>query len=199
LPQIWVLAVAVVFIGGLIINSISSTNKEETAKKERKAKLANSKKASSKAESASESKKEAAEESSIAASYSAADASSEAADKDPNSYNTGTTYEQLARTPDDYKNKKIKFTGRVVQVIEDSTDTQLRLAVDGDSDNMILVDFDPDILNGSRVLEDDLITVSGISLGTTTYESTMGGNITIPAMTGKIIDNQGKASDDYGY
>lgn len=33
-------------------------------------------------------------------------------------YETGITYDQLARTPDDFKGKKVKFTGKVVQVIE---------------------------------------------------------------------------------
>ncbi|ARN64122.1 hypothetical protein BMS97_01710 [Leuconostoc mesenteroides subsp. mesenteroides] len=152
-----------------------------------------SKKSSS--ENSAESSSKAAEASSRAAAMS----SSEAVDKDPNSYKTGITYDQVARTPDDYEGKKMQFTGRVIQVIEDKSETQIRLAVDGNSDNIILVGFDPDILNGSRVLEDDLVTVSGTSVGTVSYKSTMGGKITIPAMAAKIINDQGKASDDYGY
>ncbi|WP_367366727.1 hypothetical protein [Leuconostoc pseudomesenteroides] len=173
--------------------------------------------ASSKAEAASESAKESSEiassESASSASAAsskvaseaakssskAAKSSSQAADKDPNSYQTGVTYDQVARTPDDYEGKKIQFTGRVIQVIEGDSETQIRLAVDGDSDNIILVAFDPDVLNGSRVLEDDLVTASGKSVGTVSYKSTMGGKITIPAMSAKIINDQGKASDDYGY
>ncbi|MDG9733443.1 hypothetical protein ACODRO_03240 [Leuconostoc pseudomesenteroides] len=152
-----------------------------------------SKKSSS--ENSAESSSKAAESSSRAAALS----SSEAVDKDPNSYKTGITYEQVARTPDDYEGKKVQFTGKVIQVIEDKSETQIRLAVDGDSDNIILVGFDPDILNGSRVLEDDLVTVSGTSVGTVSYKSTMGGKITVPAMAAKILNDQGKASDDYGY
>ena len=40
----------------------------------------------------------------------------------------------------------------------------------------------------SRVLEDDYITIYGTSVGTITYQSTMGGNITIPAAIVDKID-----------
>ncbi|MGH2325811.1 hypothetical protein ACQ7EN_04265 [Leuconostoc lactis] len=43
------------------------------------------------------------------------------------------------------------------------------------------------------------MTASGESIGTVSYDSTMRGKITIPAMDAKIINDQGKASDDYGY
>lgn len=158
-----------------------------------------SRKSSSEADEASSKASSEADEASKKSSSEAAKASSKAAEKDPNSYKTGITYDQLARTPDDYKGKKIQFTGRVLQVMEDSSETQLRLAVDGNSDNVVLVGFDPDVLNGSRVLEDDLVTASGESYGTVSYKSTLSGKITIPALAAKIINDQGKASDDYGY
>lgn len=154
--------------------------------------------ASEAASNAAESSKKAASDAAKASSD-AAKSASLAAEKDPNTYNTGISYEQVARTPDDYKGQKIQFTGKVVQVMEDDSETQVRLAVNGDIDNIILVGIDPDILNGSRILEDDLITVSGLSIGTVSYKSTLGGKITIPAMLAKIINDQGKASDDYGY
>lgn len=119
------------------------------------------------------------------------------ADKDPNSYKTGITYEQIARTPDQFKGQKLSFTGKVVQVTEDG-DAELRVAVDGNSDNIIYVFVDKDLIKKSRVLEDDLITVSGKSKGTISYDSTGSGKITIPAINAKIINDQGKASDDYG-
>ncbi|KAK2210161.1 toxin regulator, partial [Clostridioides difficile] len=39
-----------------------------------------------------------------------------------------------------------------------------------------------------RVLEDDYITIRGISAGTITYESTMGGKITIPGIAVEKIN-----------
>lgn len=117
----------------------------------------------------------------------------------PSDYQPGASFDQLARTPDDYKGKKVSFTGKVIQVVEGDDETDLRVAIDGDIDNIILVGFNPEIMNGSRVLEDDKITFYGMSLGTTTYDSTAGGKITVPLVYAAKIDDSGKAPDDYGY
>jgi membrane protein involved in colicin uptake len=100
-------------------------------------------------------------------------------------YETGITYDQLARTPDDYIGEKVKFSGKVVQVIEGDGETQLRFAVDDDYDQMIYLAYYPEIVE-QRVLEDDYLTIYGSSLGTISYESTLGGMITIPAA---FVDN----------
>jgi uncharacterized protein YcfL len=113
-------------------------------------------------------------------------------------YNTGITYDQIARTPDDYKHKNIALTGKVIQVVEGDDETDLRVAVDGNYDNVVMVGYDPDIMNGSRILENDKITFYAESLGTTTYKSTMGGKITVPLALAKKIDDAGTAPDDYG-
>lgn len=197
LPQLWVL-VGIVIVLGLFIAVSNGDDKSETERNS-ESKSAKSKKSSEKAEKSSVlASYRSSSSSSVAASLSAT-SSSKAAEQEPNQYKTGITFDQIARTPDNYKNKKIEFTGKVLQVMEDDDNTEIRLAVDGDYDNVILVDVDSDIMNGSRILEDDLVTISGVSDGTTTYESTSGANITIPAMTAKIINDQGKASDDYGY
>lgn len=196
LPQLWVLVGFVIVLGIFIvttsINTHTSEGKQSISKKK-------SSKAAESAEYAKDSSKLAESLSSQSSAASSREASSKAAEQEPTQYKTGITFDQIARTPDDYKGKKIEFTGKVLQVMEEDDYTQIRLAVNGDYDNVILVDIDSDIMNGSRILEDDLVTVSGISDGTTTYESTSGANITIPAMTAKIVNDQGKASDDYGY
>lgn len=197
LPQLWVLVGFVVLLGLFI--AVSSGDKKSDAERASKSKSIKSKRSSEKAEKSSVlASYRSSSSSSVAASLSAA-SSSKAAEQEPTQYKTGITFDQIARTPDDYEGKKIEFTGKVLQVMEDDDNTEIRLAVDGDYDNVILVDVDSDIMNGSRILEDDLVTISGVSDGTTTYESTSGANITIPAMTAKIINDQGKASDDYGY
>ena len=178
--------------------SVSKTASEKDSLK--KATLDSASKVSSKAAAKASSKAA----SSKAASESEAKESSERATSasiahDPATYQTGITYDQVARTPDEYDMKKVQFTGRVLQVMEDKTETQIRLGVDGSYDNVILVSIDKSDLNGSRILEDDLVTVSGVSSNTVSYESTLGGNITIPSMIGLIVDDQGPASDDYGY
>ncbi|MGG1140086.1 hypothetical protein [Bacillus mycoides] len=96
-------------------------------------------------------------------------------------YETGITYDQLARTPDDFKGKKAKFTGKVLQVMEGQGETQLRVAVSGNYDKVLYVAYKSDIIN-SRVLENDNVTIKGKSAGIYTYKSTMGGEISIPAM-----------------
>lgn len=178
--------------------SVSKTASEKDSLK--KSTLESASKVSSKAAAKTSSKAA----SSKAASESEAKESSERATSasiahDPATYQTGITYDQVARTPDEYDMKKVQFTGRVLQVMEDKTETQIRLGVDGSHDNVILVSIDKSDLNGSRILEGDLVTVSGVSSNTVSYESTLGGNITIPSMIGLIVDDQGPASDDYGY
>ena len=102
-------------------------------------------------------------------------------------YETGITYDQLARTPDDYTGKKVKFTGKVVQVIEGDDSINIRLAVNDNYDTILLGEYSKSIVK-SRVLEDDHITIYGSSVGTISYESTMGGTITIPGVYIEKID-----------
>lgn len=117
----------------------------------------------------------------------AADAAAAKAAEEAKGYETGITYDQLARTPDDFTGQKVKFYGRVVQVMEDTGSTQIRLATDDNSGTMLYCEYDPSIVP-SRILEDDYITIYGTSAGTITYQSTMGGNITIPGISVDKID-----------
>lgn len=97
-------------------------------------------------------------------------------------YETGITFDQLARTPNDYKGKKVKFRGTIIQVIEGVSSSQYRFAVNDDYDKIMLLTIPNAQINNNRILEDDTITIFGISKGLITYESTMGGDITIPAI-----------------
>lgn len=114
-------------------------------------------------------------------------AAAAAAEEEAKGYETGITYEQLARTPDDYTGKKVKFSGNVVQILEGDDEIDMRLAVNNDYDDMLYVVYEPSIVS-SRVLEDDTITVYGTSYGLYSYESTMGGKITIPLVYVDRID-----------
>ena len=106
---------------------------------------------------------------------------------DLSGYATDITYDNLARTPDDYEGKALCLSGEVVQLIEDSEENQIRLAVDGDYDQIILIGYDPSIVD-ERILEDDYITIYGISIGIYTYESTLGGMISVPAVWVEYIE-----------
>lgn len=102
-------------------------------------------------------------------------------------YETGITYDQLARTPDDYLLEKVKFSGKVIQVVEDSDEITIRLAVNSDYDTVLICAYDPSIVT-SRVLDDDKITIYGYSMGLYTYESTLGASITVPSVAIDKID-----------
>lgn len=47
-------------------------------------------------------------------------------------------YKELARNPDPYTGKSLSFSGKVIQVIEGDTETQHRIAVNGDYDSVIM-------------------------------------------------------------
>lgn len=106
-------------------------------------------------------------------------------------YDTGITYEQLARTPDDYVGKKVKFAGEVVQVLEGDDVVQIRFSVDSDYNLMLFCEYQKSIVS-ERVLENDIVTIYGTSYGLYTYESALGSQITIPAV---IIDKIEYASE----
>ncbi|MDU6983953.1 MAG: toxin regulator [Terrisporobacter othiniensis] len=110
-----------------------------------------------------------------------------AEEEEKKGYDTGIGYKDLARNPKDYVGKKIKFKGKVIQVMEGDGEVQIRLAVNDDYDNIIYGVYDSSIVS-SRVLEDDYITVMGVSTDLLTYESTMGGEITIPSMLVQRIE-----------
>lgn len=102
-------------------------------------------------------------------------------------YDTGITYDNLARTPDDYTGEKCKFSGKVIQIMEEDGYYGIRLAVDGNYDNVIFVLAKTDVTS-VRILDDDYITVYGTSAGIYTYETVMGNSLSIPSMIVNKID-----------
>ncbi len=94
------------------------------------------------------------------------------------------SYETLFRYAEDHKGKRVYFRGRVVQVIEKRGDFQLRVNVTPGGygfweDTVFLRYADAPV----RILEDDIIAFVGRMNGTVTYESILGGEITIPDIT----------------
>lgn len=100
-------------------------------------------------------------------------------------------YDELARNPDSYIGQCVKYTGEIIQVIEDGTTATYRINVtQGDYglwDDTVLVYYR--FSDGqSRFLEDDIVTFYGMSGGLRTYESTMGASITVPLVYAEYID-----------
>lgn len=102
-------------------------------------------------------------------------------------YDDSVTYDNLARTPDDYEGKAIKMKGKVIQVMEGEDETDLRVAIGGDYDKVVFLAYQKGIVE-ERILEDDYITFYGISYNLYTYESTMGGDITIPLILADYVE-----------
>ncbi len=109
-------------------------------------------------------------------------------------YETGYTYNDLARRPDEYIGKKVKFKGEVLQVIEDSwsSELQIRLATKknswgGYNDDVIYVHFDKALI-AERILEDDIITIYGIAEDLTSYTTVMGAKVTLPMVKADKIE-----------
>lgn len=104
------------------------------------------------------------------------------------------SYKELARNPEQYKGKSVKFTGEVVQVSEASSDlyySVYRINVTkgnyGYYDDTVYVTFDNSSVN-SRILEDDKVTFYGSFQGLKTYTTVMGAELTIPWVQAEYID-----------
>ena len=103
------------------------------------------------------------------------------------------TYDEIARHPDDYKFQSAKFTGKVIQIIEDGDDIVMRLNITKGryswSDTIYVQYLRTDSSEG-RILEDDIITVYGLMMGTVTYRSSLRVPVTIPAILCTYVDRQ---------
>lgn len=102
-------------------------------------------------------------------------------------YETGITYEELARNPDKNKGKKVTFTGTVIQVIRGDGEDQFRVRVNNDYKKIIFVSYIPKS-GENKILENDKVVVRGVSVGEISYKSTMGGKISIPGITAHSIE-----------
>lgn len=103
---------------------------------------------------------------------------------------TAYNYDTIARDPDEYMFTYGKYTGEVIQVIEDGDDYQLRVNVTKDkygySDTIYVLYTLKD--GESRILEDDIVTIYGINMGTVTYETVLGASVTIPCVYAEYLD-----------
>ena len=107
------------------------------------------------------------------------------------------SYDDIAREPDKYKKSKVKFTGQVIQVQESGSDIVLRINVTkGEYDNYkdtIWVNYKYSA-DEKKILEKDIVNLWGEVQGSKSYESVLGGQITIPEINARSIEfiKQGK-------
>ena len=97
-------------------------------------------------------------------------------------YNTGLTYEDIARNPTENAMKLVTFSGRIVQVMKADGYTQYRMAIDDNYDQIVLIEVDNELLSNGNILEDDYITIKGTFVMEHTYQTVMGAQKTIPAI-----------------
>lgn len=103
-------------------------------------------------------------------------------------YETGLTYEDLARDPKGNTSKLVTFSGEIVQVMKGNTYTQYRMNIDGDYNQTVLIEIDNKLLTHGNILENDNITIRGISMGEQSYTTILGANKTIPAILVNEVD-----------
>lgn len=101
------------------------------------------------------------------------------------------TFKEIARNPEKYVGKKMKFTGEVIQVSEgwfDSVDIRLNITKNeyGWYEDTIYCTYTYKEGEG-KILEDDIVTIYGTCEGDYTYTSVMGASITLPKINIEYI------------
>lgn len=96
----------------------------------------------------------------------------------------GLTYSEVARNPDYYTGNLIAVTGKVIQVLENGQDVQLRLQEESSNweDDFTWYVFYTLTEGEGRILEGDNMTAYGECVGTVSYEAVFGNTVTIPAI-----------------
>ena len=93
-------------------------------------------------------------------------------------YETGLTWEQIAR--EGKKGTLGQFEGKIIQVMNGDGFTQYRVTINGNYDQVMLIEVKNGVAK-ETLLEDDYVYFKGESLGTITYTTVMGAEMTIPA------------------
>lgn len=98
-------------------------------------------------------------------------------------------YAQLKKNPDRHADEYVKYTGQILQILEDENYTNIRLAVTKDEygynyDDVIFIEY-PGI---TEFVEEDEVTVYGTIYGSYTYTSQAGWDISIPGIIADTIE-----------
>jgi Glucodextranase, domain B len=98
-------------------------------------------------------------------------------------------YNQLEKNADRYEGKRVKYTGKIFQIQEDSLGGIMLLSVTDEgydfwTDN-VWINYDHRITSA----EDDIVTVYGTVVGSKSYETQIGGETYVPEIDAKYIDS----------
>ncbi|MBM7648459.1 Skp family chaperone for outer membrane proteins [Bacillus ectoiniformans] len=93
------------------------------------------------------------------------------------------SYPQLKKNPDRHTGEYVKYTGKIIQILEDGDYTNIRLSVTQesygwDSNDVIFIEYD----GLTDYVEDDVVTVYGMIYGEYKYKSQAGWDISLPGL-----------------
>lgn len=100
------------------------------------------------------------------------------------------SFEDVARYPDDWDMHQVRFTGEVIQVMQDGNEYTLRVNVtEGEYfwQDTIMVYYEAPS-GSARILEDDVMTFYGYMHGMYSYESVLGATITVPLLEAMYVE-----------
>lgn len=109
-----------------------------------------------------------------------------AIDQENTEWRTDVTWENMARTPDDYLLDYVEIEGEVQTVQEEGDKVLIQLMMDGDVDTPVIVEAEEEFLE-SRILEGDWLTVQGYLMDLTQYQTVLGATVTAPYFYGDFI------------
>ena len=101
---------------------------------------------------------------------------------------TDILYEELFRNSDIYIGQYVRYRGKVIQVLGDSGEWNLRVNITKDPLSTSDYEYWKDTVfiysySKERVNEDDIIEFTALMNGVITYKSTFGQDITLPSLT----------------
>lgn len=99
-----------------------------------------------------------------------------------NTYNLKVSYSDLSRSPKTYKSKKLIVQGKVIQVIEGGNKVSLRVEIANNPDKVVFATYTTG-KDYKRIIENDVVTIFGVSQGLCAYESALNTEITIPSVS----------------
>jgi phosphohistidine swiveling domain-containing protein len=103
------------------------------------------------------------------------------------------SYDDLVRRPDQFRGQSVQLTGKVIQSLQDGEKYVLRVNVTQEKfgwKDTVLVAYKNDS-RSDRIVEGDIIDISGTSNGITSYKAVLGQTIQLPSIAACRITPHG--------
>lgn len=105
------------------------------------------------------------------------------AEGEPQEEELRVSYDDLIRSPEDYTDQELTYTGSILQIASlDSSTEQILIAVDEDEDHGLVCEYGKDILSENPG-HGAVVTVTGIFGGVNRYMMGNGTRVELPALT----------------